>query len=349
MCRMQRIFQIIGFVLALGVGLGANAVVSADDLGFIVPDGVDLTMPGDTGVGNTPSKDGAATAADPMARDFNLALDAFNGGDAKNARQRWRKLADAGHGESAHNLALMMLRGQGGVRDVLAALTMFEVAAEADVAAAQHALGMFYLQGYGVPKDTTKAFQYFKRAAGGGYLPSRYNLAIAALSEDSASAQARGVAMLQDAADGGLARASYDLGVLVYQGKAGPKDLPAARRFFERAAKAGDPFGAYNLALMQLAGEGGSREPALARAHLEAAALAGAVPAQVRLAYVLAEAGENESAFKWFTIAAAFNDATAAKNADRLSPRLNAAQRARALNAAQAFRAQPISTRLQDN
>jgi TPR repeat protein len=126
---MQRIFQIIGFVLALGVGLGANAVVSADDLGFIVPDGVDLTMPGDTGVGNTPSKDGAATAADPMARDFNLALDAFNGGDAKNARQRWRKLADAGHGESAHNLALMMLRGQGGVRDVLAALTMFEVAA----------------------------------------------------------------------------------------------------------------------------------------------------------------------------------------------------------------------------
>ena len=63
-----------------------------------------------------------------------------------------------------------MLRGQGGVRDVLAALTMFEVAAEADVAAAQHALGMFYLQGYGVPKDTTKAFQYFKRAAGGRLL-----------------------------------------------------------------------------------------------------------------------------------------------------------------------------------
>ncbi len=347
MCRMQQICQIIGFVLALSLGLVAP--VSAQDLSFIVPDGVDLTMPGDTGVGDTPFKDGPTAPAGPMDRDFNLALDAFKGGDVKKARQSWSKLAGAGHGESAHNLALMLLRGLGGDRNVAVALTLFETAAEVDVAAAQHALGMFYLQGYGVPKDTAKAFQYFERAAGRGYLPARYNLAIAALSEGSALAQARGVAMLQDAADGGLARASYDLGVLVYQGKAGPQDLPAARRFFDSAAKAGDPFGAYNLALMQLAGEGGPRQPESARAHLEAAARAGAVPAQVRLAYVLVGAGENESAFKWFTIAAAFNDATAAKNAERLSPRLNAAQRARALKAAQAFRAQPMPSRFQDN
>lgn len=346
---MERICQIIGFVLALGLGLGAIVPVSADEVSFIVPDGIDLTMPGDTGVGDTPPKGGVPAPAGPMDRDFNRALDAFKRGNGTEARQSWSKLAGAGHGESAHNLALMMLRGMGGDRNVAAALTLFETAAEAEVAAAQHALGMFYLQGYGVPKDTAKAFQYFERAAGRGYLPARYNLAIAALSEGSAAAQARGVAMLQDAADGGLARASYDLGVLVYQGKAGPRDLPAARRFFEQAAKAGDPFGAYNLALMQLAGEGGPSEPALARAHLEVAARAGAVPAQVRLAYVLAGAGENESAFKWFTIAAAFNDATAAKNAERLSLRLNAAQRARALKAAQAFRAQPMPSRFQDN
>lgn len=337
---MVRIPQIIGFVLALGVGLNVATPASTEDLSFIVPDGVDLTMPGDTGIGDKPTQ--KAAPADPTMRDFNLALAAFNGGDVAAARQRWRQLAGAGHGESAHNLALMMLRGQGGARDVSAALTMFERAADADVAAAQHALGTFYMQGYGVPKDAAKAVQYFERAAAQGYLPARYNLAIAALSEGSAKAQARGVAMLQDAADRGLARAAYDLGVLVYQGKAGPKDLPAARNFFERAAKAGDPFGAYNLALMQLAGEGGPVASDLARANLERAAKAGAVPAQVRLAYILTAAGENEAAFKWFTIAAAFNDATAAKNAERLAQHLDVATRTRALAAAKAFRAQPI-------
>ena len=161
MCRMQRICQIISFVLALSFGLGAIVPVSADDISFIVPNGVDLTMPGDTGVGDTPSKGGAVAPAGPMDRDFNLALNAFKDGDVKKARQNWLKLADAGHGESAHNLALMQLRGLGGDRNVAAALTLFETAAEADVVAAQHALGMFYLQGYGVRKDTVKAFQYF--------------------------------------------------------------------------------------------------------------------------------------------------------------------------------------------
>ena len=61
---------------------------------------------------------------------------------------------------------------------------------------------------------------------------------------------------LQFLAQGGEARAQYDLGVLYDKGQGVPQSDAQALQWYERAAEQGEPRAQYNLGLMHLNGQG---------------------------------------------------------------------------------------------
>ncbi len=309
-----------------------------------VPPGLDLdelmVPSGLDGIGST--------RVSPVDQAFDVALKAYQDGDHAAARAEWSELADAGHGLSAHNLAVMFWRGTGGERDLTHALVLFQEAAEAETAPSLHALGVLHLFGVGVEADPAEAVRLFETASGLGHTASTYNLAIAHLQGlGGANDPETGVTLLEAAAEADFARAQYDLGGLLYEGRFTLKDQAAARTWFERAAAQGDPFAMFNLGSMQLAGEGGPVEAEAGIAVISEAANAGVVPAQFRLAYHLASKpgatdSDREAALTWFLIAAAFDADGAVENAERLTATLSENSITKAQNAAKAFRPKSI-------
>jgi len=286
-----------------------------------------------------------ADDVNPLDRDFAVALEAYRERDYTTARRMWSELSDAGHGISMHNLAVLKWRGQGGPKERAAALELFKNAGAADVGPSLHALGVLSLKGAGgMARNPAEAVRYFEAASAAGHAPSTYNLALAHLKDiGGASDKVLGMELLQAAAEAGLVRAEYDLATLLYQGTFAKADKAAARGWFERAADHGDPFAYYNLALMQLAGEGGDKDAELAVINLTEAAEMGAVPAQVRLAHMLAGGAEGANkdpaaAYTWFAVAGALGAEGALENARRVAKALDAQALKRAKKAAAAFK-----------
>ena len=372
---MRTTSAVLGLIAALAP-VWAHAQSAAPGPGFELPPGIDLTLPGDAGApparapaGNDPGieipggldldvvplpgggADGQQAAPEnPLDRDFDAALDAYRGTDYAEARAKWRELADAGHELSAHNLAVLVWRGQGGPQDRIEAVALFQEAESRDVPQSAHALGVINLRGIGVVKDTEAAMRHFEAASRLGWAPATYNLALGHFQGIGVPKDPDlGMTLLEAAAEGGLSRAQYDLAGLLYAGTYGAKDPSGARLWFRRAAEGGDPFAAYNLALMMLAGEGGVKDADDARMWLTRSAQAGTVPAQTRLGYVLAASGpdgDKAEALKWFAIAGALGDANALENAKRLRRTLDAKAVAAADAKVAAFRpdAMPIAT-----
>ncbi len=338
MCSLR---IIAGVVLGVALSFATISAATAQDAG-----GMDLDI-----IKNAPERwtdpkapAGAAGDANPLAKDFESALESYRDRDYDAAREKWGELTDAGHGLSMHNLAVLKWRGQGGPREREQALELFRDAGQREVPESLHALGVVYLKGAGVPPDPAEAVRYFEAADGLNHPPSTYNLALAHLKGiGGADDKELGMALMRKAAEAGLARAQYDLGTLLYQGTYGPADKKAARVWFERAAENGDAFGYYNLSLMQFAGEGGGKDHERAVVNLTEAAEMGAVPAQVRLAHLLATgeggvAKDPAGAYVWFTVAGAFGADDALENAKRISRTLSETQLKRARQTAAAFR-----------
>lgn len=338
MCSLR---IIAGVVLGVALSFATISAATAQDAG-----GMDLDIIKDAPERWTDpnAPPGSAGDANPLAKDFESALESYRDRDYDAAREKWGELTDAGHGLSMHNLAVLKWRGQGGPREREQALELFRDAGQKDVPESLHALGVVYLKGAGVPPDAHEAVRYFEAADGLDHPPSTYNLALAHLKGiGGADDKERGMALMRNAAEAGLARAQYDLGTLLYQGTYGPADKKAARIWFERAAENGDAFGYYNLSLMQFAGEGGGKDHERAVVNLTEAAEMGAVPAQVRLAHLLATgeggvAKDPAGAYVWFTVAGAFGADDALENAKRISRTLSETQLKRARQTAAAFR-----------
>ncbi len=133
------------------------------------------------------------------------------------------------------------------------------------------------------PSDVATAIKFCKRAAtssrralyelGRGYAANRQiNEAVSAY---------------RKAADKGSTAAMVELGMLLANGSAGPKDETEARTLFARAAQAGNARGAANLAALSADG-GGSADPAEARALLRKAAETNSAEAQFQLGLMMA-------------------------------------------------------------
>ena len=90
------------------------------------------------------------------------------------------------------------------------------------------------------------------------------------------------------AADKGSSAAMVELGSLLANGSAGPKDETQARTLFARAAAAGNARGAANLATLSGSNGDNSSDPAEARAMLAKAAETNSAEAQFQLALMMA-------------------------------------------------------------
>ena len=131
--------------------------------------------------------------------------------------------------------------------------------------------------------DIATAIKFCKRAATGSRR-ALYELG-RAYAADRQMAEA--VSAYRKAADKGSSAAMVELGSLLANGLAGPKDETEARTLFARAAQAGNARGATNLAALSVDG-GESSDPAEARALLTKAAETNSAEAQFQLGLMMA-------------------------------------------------------------
>ncbi len=129
--------------------------------------------------------------------------------------------------------------------------------ADAGDAAAQFALGLAYAVGRsGVTQDDATAVTWFRKAAEQGLPKAQFNLGVAydrgrGVSQDGGQARA----WLHKAAEQGLSKAQFNLGVLLANGRGGPRDYASAYAWVAVAVaqSSGETQQRYARALVQIA------------------------------------------------------------------------------------------------
>ncbi len=159
---------------------------------------------------------------------------------------------------------------------------------------------------------------------------TRYARALGILRRDAgARADQEAAALLQQAADAGLAAAHLRLGRLYQEGRGVSVNPAAARGHYETAAAAGNRRAMHNLAVMYVSADGVTADPATAFQWFSRAAELGVTDSQFNLAVLYLRGdgvAENKAeAFRWFSIAAAQGDGEAVPLRDRLAGELGAA------------------------
>ena len=179
------------------------------------------------------------------------------------------------------------------------------VAAEAGNGEAQYDLGTRYIEGRAAPRDMKLGAQWLEKAANQGLTPAKYRLA-----------------------------SLYEKGIGVAQDKA------KARGLYTSAAEAGNPRAMHNLAVMLADGDG-HPDYAGAAMWFRKAASFGIHDSQYNLAILLARGlGVQQSlvqSYQWFAVAAAKNDADAARKRDEVGAKMTSNDLAVAKALAAAF------------
>lgn len=152
-----------------------------------------------------------------------------------------------------------------------------------------------------------------------------------------------GLVPLRKAANLGSSKAQFVLAKMSELGEGGVrKDLPEARRWYERAAQGGHASAMHNLALFAYRGDGGEKNLTTAANWFRKASDTGLVDSQFNLAQ-LYENGRGVSqnpaeAYRWYLIAARAGDADARARATSLRSRLSPESQRIAERSAEAFR-----------
>jgi uncharacterized protein len=134
------------------------------------------------------------------------------------------------------------------------------------------------------PADVATAIKFCKVASGSSRRAA-YELGRAYAAGQQLPAA---VAAFRRAADKGSTSAMVELGVMYAAGTGVPKDQSEARKYFERAAAAGNARGASNLVALS-GSTGDTSDPAQARALLAKAADANSAEAQFQLGLMMAQ------------------------------------------------------------
>ncbi len=189
----------------------------------------------------------AATLDAPPAQAPQASRDATS----QDAVQTLRALADRGQPEAETDLALLLVRGAGGVKDYPAALQLFERSAAQGDARGQYYAGVMHERGYGVTRSYPAAFDWYRRAAEQNYASAQSALA---------RFYGNGIGVARDPAERNkwlLRAAAQDnpqaenaLGNIYRRGLDVPKDPAAAADWYQRAAKHDYAAAQVQLALM---------------------------------------------------------------------------------------------------
>jgi TPR repeat protein len=128
--------------------------------------------------------------------------------------------------------------------------------------------------------------------------------------------------LFRAAADQGMTRAQYDLGVLYERGRGVPVDLTQAANWYLKAAEGKYPLAEYNLAVCYTKGQGIRQDVSEAALWYRRAAGQGVVQAMINLA-VMYEKGEGVpasavDAYAWYQAAGRRASQAAARRAEDL-------------------------------
>lgn len=162
-----------------------------------------------------------------------------------------RAAADAGVADAQAIYGQMLLDGVGVAADPPAALRWFVRAAAQHHVMGINMVGRCYDLGWGTAPDKARAAECYRIAAERGLDWGMYNYAtLLALGHGVAEDKAAALALLRTAARMGNAKAINFVGSFHEDGWVVPRDIPAAARYYARAAHGGDFRGAFNHARM---------------------------------------------------------------------------------------------------
>lgn len=211
------------------------------------------------------------------------------------------------------------------IRNQQQALPACQAAAEAGDARAQHHLASLLRSN----RALTDALHWAGQSAAGGYPAGQLLLAELYQRGHGAPGDAdRALALIETAAERGLAAAQYHAGMAWLNGLGTEPDRHRALHWLERAALQDDV--AAQLQLAELYFSSPTPEQALARQWLNRAATLGSASAQYRLgiSYLEGSGGPADplEAYIWLSLALLNGEARAQPGVAQLAPRLSAGQ-----------------------
>lgn len=107
----------------------------------------------------------APAFADEAEALFSAGLEAADGGNYREAADRWRQAAARDHADAAFRLGALYEEGRGVERDPERAVHWYRHAADHGNESAWFNLGHMYAKGQGVAKDAVKAVGWYEKAA----------------------------------------------------------------------------------------------------------------------------------------------------------------------------------------
>ena len=151
---------------------------------------------------------------------------------------RWLAKAVEVSADAARELATLHRKGEGAVQDMGAARRLYESAALRGDRDAQHALAFAWSEGHGGPLDADAAIRWYRASADQGALWSLDDLGVCLRDRDPAQS----LALSLQAAERGYRRAMLRVGILLRDGRCGPRDPVQALRwlFAALAQRIGD-------------------------------------------------------------------------------------------------------------
>lgn len=213
-----------------------------------------------------------------------------------------------------YRIGKMYAAGLGTEQDYIQAASWFQEAAEQDNRFAMYSLAGLYLRGQEVEMDAVKARDLYKKSAVKGFPYAAYELAkmyrdgIGGDKSDPTAKEYFSMALLgfrsmeQESHDDKL---QYRIGWMLLHGVGTEKDEAAAKGWFEKASRLGNPQAQYQLAKLILADpDGNSKQIEEAMGWLIKSAEAGNDHAQYALAKLLITQGDIEKGIYWLTAAA---------------------------------------------
>lgn len=244
-----------------------------------------------------------------------LAICLINGDGGRSDQKRGLELLEnsiaRGHAKSMITLAESMLYALDDHRDIPRAIKLLKQAESLGAARASFLLGWCREEDRGGQRSGSTAEEYYARARKKG--TGEDLLHIAQFWQGRGDLR-RAYEWWLLAAQRGDATAMCNVGTCLSEGEGATLDLDAARGWFERAVRAGDPRGvaSCNLGQMLSYGRGGPADPKRAAALFRQSAERGFVPAMYNLAHCLLNGvgtkADSAEAMKWMTEAAAGGD-----------------------------------------
>ena len=182
---------------------------------------------------------------------------AFGAQDWSNARNLCRTEASSGDAAAQRDLALLLLRGQGGPVDEPGGVTWLQRAAGADDPQALFELGRVY-QTHKAYRDDRRAYDNFRRAALRGHTEAQFQAGRALEHGVGTSENLReAFLMYEQSAKSGYAPAQTAVGVFLKKGLGTPRDDRKALEWLTKAAAGGSPDGYFHIGELHEQGRAG--------------------------------------------------------------------------------------------